>query len=456
LLFSDLTGPLQLFGSVSYTRPDGSMVQSAATYFKGGDVAKKATHSLQFDIATDMWGSATKTEGIYDPEELAINIIANPLSVISNSNYTVTVDYINAQSKLFMIEKDGAVLYNWQNYQTPISLSEEGQYIIRAEATNSIGENETAELPLIIDKTVPVITLTGDDEVTIETDSDYIDAGAIALDNVDGDLTSNIVVVNNVDETTVGDYTVTYDVIDSAGNNAVQVKRTIHVIGKVVPITSPDFTVTALEGKNFKVEWTGNGADSYIIKINGNTDPNGSVAANAEEVYSRTISVSDYGTYSIALIAVKGSVESTDFKNHSVELKAAITTTGAATETPVSTPAPVISAAPSKAQAAEEPQPTENKVETSADDSNGQIKGDESSDENGEEKINWTPWIVLFVLILLAGAATGGYFYWFNGEDEVQAVVREPKKELSSVKTADDKGKKEIKKPNNQKKQKRW
>ena len=75
----------------------------------------------------------------------------------------------------------------------------------------------------VVDTTVPVITLTGESTVTIEVGSTYTDAGATATDNYDGDITSSIVTVNPVDVTTVGTYTVTYNVTDANGNVAVEV-----------------------------------------------------------------------------------------------------------------------------------------------------------------------------------------------------------------------------------------
>ena len=77
------------------------------------------------------------------------------------------------------------------------------------------------------DTTPPVITLVGDDPVNITVGSTYTDAGATATDDVDGDITANIVTVNNVDATTIGQYTVTYNVSDAAGNAATEVTRTV-------------------------------------------------------------------------------------------------------------------------------------------------------------------------------------------------------------------------------------
>ena len=61
----------------------------------------------------------------------------------------------------------------------------------------------------------------------------YTDAGATAIDNIDGDLTASIVVSNTVNTAVVGSYTVTYNVQDFAGNAAVQVTRTVNVTAAV-------------------------------------------------------------------------------------------------------------------------------------------------------------------------------------------------------------------------------
>ena len=85
----------------------------------------------------------------------------------------------------------------------------------------------------VVDTTVPVITLTGDEIVTIEVGTTYVDGGATATDNYDDDtvLTSNITTdVSDVDAQTVGSYTVSYNVSDAAGNPAVQVTRTVNVV----------------------------------------------------------------------------------------------------------------------------------------------------------------------------------------------------------------------------------
>ena len=104
-------------------------------------------------------------------------------------------------------------------------------YFVTYNVTDSDG-NEAEEVIrsiTVIDDIAPIITLTGDSEITLELGSEYIEAGASAIDNVDGDLTNDILTTGSVDSNTAGTYTISYDVSDSSGNAANTVSRTIVV-----------------------------------------------------------------------------------------------------------------------------------------------------------------------------------------------------------------------------------
>jgi hypothetical protein len=79
------------------------------------------------------------------------------------------------------------------------------------------------------DTELPVITLSGQASVSIESGKNYIDSGATATDNIDGDISSSIAVANTVNTGKVGTYTVTYSVSDFAGNAAATVTRSVRV-----------------------------------------------------------------------------------------------------------------------------------------------------------------------------------------------------------------------------------
>jgi len=104
-----------------------------------------------------------------------------------------------------------------------------GALSVHAPTTNNITgyvENLNLNLPDVVK---PVITLLGDSETTIIKGQSYIDAGATAVDDEDGDITGEIVVSNPVDSNTIGDYTITYNVSDSSDNAADEVTRLVHV-----------------------------------------------------------------------------------------------------------------------------------------------------------------------------------------------------------------------------------
>ena len=67
--------------------------------------------------------------------------------------------------------------------------------------------------------------------------------GATATDNVDGDISANIVIGGDtVDTNTAGQYIVTYNVSDAAMNAATEVTRTVNVNEEVEPCANANAT----------------------------------------------------------------------------------------------------------------------------------------------------------------------------------------------------------------------
>ena len=87
---------------------------------------------------------------------------------------------------------------------------------------------QASDVELLIDNIPPIIVTNGTD-VTVALGATYTDAGATATDNVDGDISDNIVVTSNVDTTQLGSYAVRYNVQDGNGNAAIEVIRNVTV-----------------------------------------------------------------------------------------------------------------------------------------------------------------------------------------------------------------------------------
>lgn len=81
------------------------------------------------------------------------------------------------------------------------------------------------------DTTPPTISLVGDATMALTVGGTFTDPGATATDNVDGDITSRIVVGGlPVDTSVLGPHSVTYNVSDAMGNPAAEVTRTVMVM----------------------------------------------------------------------------------------------------------------------------------------------------------------------------------------------------------------------------------
>ena len=171
-----------------------------------------------------------------------------------------------------------------------------GTYTVTYNATDASG-NEAAAVSRtvnVVDTTVPVITLTGEATVTIEVGSTYTDAGATALDNYDGDITSSIVTVNPVDTDVVGVYTVTYNVTDANGNVAVEVTRIVNVVDTTVPVITltGESTVTIELGSTY-TDAGATATDNYDGDITSSIVTVNPVDTDVVGVYTLTYNVTD-------------------------------------------------------------------------------------------------------------------------------------------------------------------
>jgi len=104
-----------------------------------------------------------------------------------------------------------------------------------SEASSTLGANASLSLDSVrfqvaafIGEDPPVITLTGASSLMIAVGQTFTDPGAAATDDGDGDLTSAITIVGDVNTTVVGEYLIVYKVSDTDGNQS-QVTRTVTV-----------------------------------------------------------------------------------------------------------------------------------------------------------------------------------------------------------------------------------
>ena len=177
----------------------------------------------------------------------------------------------------------------------PVTTDRPGLFQVRYTVRDASGNVRTAQRTVLVrDVTPPVITLVGDPEVVIECTEIYTDAGATAVDNVDGDISSRITVTGSVNTSVPGTYTLTYNVRDQANNPATPVTRTIRVVDTVAPevAITGNPTVTVECGGSY-VDAGATATDSCHGDLSDAIVVNNPVNTAVPGVYQVTYTVSD-------------------------------------------------------------------------------------------------------------------------------------------------------------------
>jgi len=176
-------------------------------------------------------------------EIVVLSITDNTKPVITlNGNPTVTLDqgsvYVDVGATA-QDDVDGDITSDIVIGGDTVDINTVGVYTISYDVVDSAGNaaDTVNRVVTIRDATKPVIILTGFASVTLDQDSEYDDPGATAFDNVDGDITSNIITTGlPIDKSVVGAHTISYDVSDSAGNAADTEYRTVNILDTTKPV----------------------------------------------------------------------------------------------------------------------------------------------------------------------------------------------------------------------------
>ncbi|GIO13235.1 hypothetical protein J19TS2_27900 [Cohnella xylanilytica] len=161
--------------------------------------------------------------------ELALNG-SNPMNIPQGGTYAepgaVALDAI-----------DGAIPASSITISGAVDTARLGNYPIQYEVTDRAGNTASVIRDVnVYDGDGPAIYLNGPNPMTVEANSPFADPGATAQDVQDGDLSASITVTGTVDTSTLGTYTLAYNVSDAAGNAAATVTRTVYVQDTQPPV----------------------------------------------------------------------------------------------------------------------------------------------------------------------------------------------------------------------------
>ena len=168
----------------------------------------------------------------YEVKGLFGKTVVRTVKVVDNEKPNIIVD---ADSKIYLCPGSKYVNENIQvrdNYDGDISdklVIEASDKKVTYSIKDSSGNKSKVVRDIVYQDNInPVINLNGDRFNYVFLNEGYVDSGAVASDNCDGDISKNIVVNGAVNTNVVGSYEVTYSVKDSTGNTS-SISRTVRV-----------------------------------------------------------------------------------------------------------------------------------------------------------------------------------------------------------------------------------
>ena len=229
---------------------------------------------------------------VYDSQYAVVDTTPPTITILGDNPLTVEVGAAFSDPGVTVYDQDGSSTYTTTG---TVDTNVLGAYTLTYTAVDNSGNQATATRTVnVVDTTAPVITLVGDSQVNLEVGSTYTDAGATASDNYDGDISSQIVVVNNVDVNTLGSYTVTYSVSDSSSNAASIVTRTVNVVDQTAPtITILGDNPATIEAGSTYTDAGATATDNYNNDVTSSITASSTVDSNTIGSYTVTYTVSD-------------------------------------------------------------------------------------------------------------------------------------------------------------------
>lgn len=253
--------------------------------------------------------SITNNNGVYDYKVYYIcnNKYSDDLNLFIKEGSSIN---LNGPKLLFVKQgytyEDPGYVSNNSNMIIKTSgtvYKEPGMYLIKYTAYTSGGQNYSAKRLVVVTKkeftSTPIITLNGENPLTIKRGEHYSDSGYKAFDYKDGNLTSNVSVVGSVNPNVVGKYTLTYTVTNSSGVTT-SVIRNVNVVANLSELYLKDsYTPNTLTNGNVTIslDISGEGYSFFL-------DPDGNVIKTNNYSYIAT----ENGDYTFVFKKKDGSV----------------------------------------------------------------------------------------------------------------------------------------------------
>ena len=162
---------------------------------------------------------------------------------IGNNLSEISITGEDSNKIVFRIDDSNASIYHLSlNETASFEVKESYSYTINANKKNGNGSyflDLTLTITSSVDNTPPVITVTGDNPMTVELGGTYSEPGA------ESNGGETVTITGSVDTATVGTYIITYTATDANGNTTITT-RTVNVVNEKGPIITIESTLKEL------------------------------------------------------------------------------------------------------------------------------------------------------------------------------------------------------------------
>jgi gliding motility-associated-like protein len=272
VITQDITVNLDTNGSVTITPADidngsndpSSGIASMTLDITSFDCSNIGNNTVTLTVTDNAGNFDSATAIVTVQDVLPPNALTQNITVSLDASGNASIDVTDIDNN----SSDNCAIQSMSLDTTNFDCSNIGNNTVTLTVIDVNGNSNSADATVtIVDDTPPVITLVGNNPETIPLGNTYTEAGATVSDNCSVSI-SNLIISGVVDTSTVGTYTLTYDINDDNGNAATTVTRTVEVIDDTSPtVITQDITVDL--DSNGTVSITATDID------NGSNDPGG-------------------------------------------------------------------------------------------------------------------------------------------------------------------------------------
>jgi len=246
-------------GATAQDERDGSVVVNISGNV---DTSVVGQYTVTYTATDSAGNSATLTR--------TVNVIdVTPPSLTLNGQANITLEQFATYSELGATATDAVDGTLVVTITGSVDTTTVGTYTLTYSTIDFSGNEANAtRVVTVIDVTAPVITLNGDQNITLIVGESYEELGATASDIRDGDV--NVTIDGSVDTSVEGTYSITYTAIDNAGNEVSKV-RTVNVVAPTISGITVESNVTTLnvgESAQLTVQATYSDGSSEVLSEN--------------------------------------------------------------------------------------------------------------------------------------------------------------------------------------------